>query len=223
MRRMLHRCTTAVRATASGHLVYAPIVAAELVFQLESWYKHLPFALRFEFHCYDSAIPTRSPSSPGWSQVDSSPQISAGPLSTFLRTQYYSCQTSIYWPAVYQAISTGAAGPDLLPSCRLFFSNFEAFLHSVQEGVRLCPPNAWTLYASIFIFTMAVCLGLEAPCLQDCWGERTIELVLGTSELFDTVLGRSQSLAYLAELLRERVKVVELALNQRRASWEHDG
>ncbi|KAL2677387.1 hypothetical protein Neosp_011157 [[Neocosmospora] mangrovei] len=42
MRRMLHRCNTAIRRTHRGEIVYAPNIALELELQLEEWYRYLP-------------------------------------------------------------------------------------------------------------------------------------------------------------------------------------
>lgn len=46
-----------------------------------------------------------------------------GALEGFLQTQYYSCKTSIYWPAVYQAMEFGEADKDLL-------AHHQKFIHS---------------------------------------------------------------------------------------------
>ncbi|KAH7264670.1 hypothetical protein B0J15DRAFT_491208 [Fusarium solani] len=54
MRRMLHRCNTAIRRTHRGEIVYAPNIALELELQLEEWYRYLPESVRFqnsEHHC----------------------------------------------------------------------------------------------------------------------------------------------------------------------------
>ncbi|GLA10027.1 hypothetical protein AnigIFM60653_001167 [Aspergillus niger] len=48
MRRMLHRCNTAVQATSTGKYVYAPYIAVELERQLEEWYCHLLNISRFD-------------------------------------------------------------------------------------------------------------------------------------------------------------------------------
>ncbi|RSL77569.1 hypothetical protein CEP51_008958 [Fusarium floridanum] len=48
MRRMLHRCNTAIRRTHQGEIVYAPNIALELELQLEEWYRYLPESVRFQ-------------------------------------------------------------------------------------------------------------------------------------------------------------------------------
>ncbi|ERS97060.1 hypothetical protein HMPREF1624_06389 [Sporothrix schenckii ATCC 58251] len=42
MRRMLHRCNTAIRRTTEGEIVYAANIALELELQLDDWYGYLP-------------------------------------------------------------------------------------------------------------------------------------------------------------------------------------
>ncbi|KAK4235647.1 hypothetical protein C8A03DRAFT_36492 [Achaetomium macrosporum] len=77
MRRILHRCYTAIRRTPRGDIVYAPAIALELETQLDEWQSLLPEAVDFRH------------------------LAALEPLSNFLRVQYYCCKISIYWPAVY--------------------------------------------------------------------------------------------------------------------------
>ncbi|KAK4937553.1 hypothetical protein LTR10_021845 [Elasticomyces elasticus] len=130
MRRISHRCPTAVRVTADGKQVYAPIVASELRHQLEEWFKYLPPALKFH---RDNDVELQDTSG----------------LVLFLRTQYYSCMTSIYWPAVYQIIETGKWEYDLHIGCQKFFEAYSMFLKSVTLCVQHCAVNKWTLLARL--------------------------------------------------------------------------
>ncbi|KAF5577048.1 C6 transcription factor [Fusarium pseudocircinatum] len=77
MRRMLHRCNTAIRKSSHGEIVYAPSIALELEFQLDEWYDYLPHVVRFQkFQVNDL------------SDNDNLPY--AEPLNIFLRVQWYS-------------------------------------------------------------------------------------------------------------------------------------
>jgi hypothetical protein len=106
MRRMLHCCTSSVRLSADGKLVYAPVIAPELEFQLDEWYSYLPRLVYFE---RDEVTRLAHKSTDG-------------ALEGFLQTQYYVCKTSIYWPAVYQAIEFGEADEDFFwPTIRSSF------------------------------------------------------------------------------------------------------
>jgi hypothetical protein len=101
MRRMLRRCTTSIRLSADGKLVYAPVDTADIEFQLDEWYSYLPRLVYFE---RDKVMRLAHKSTDG-------------ALENFLQTQYYLCKTAIYWPAVYQAIEFGEANKDLLAHC----------------------------------------------------------------------------------------------------------
>lgn len=146
MRRMLNRCNTAIRRTAEHQIVYAPSIAMELESQLEEWYGYLPQAIRFDPHQdldFDHlASPSLYPVSNG--------------LSNFLRLQYYCCKISIYWPAAYQCIQDNNATSALQHDCEKFFEAYIQLMPSILIAVRECPVNRWTLYASIFMTSMAV-------------------------------------------------------------------
>lgn len=47
MRRMLHRCNSAVTRSPDGRPSYAPSIALELERQLDVWYDYLPANIRF--------------------------------------------------------------------------------------------------------------------------------------------------------------------------------
>lgn len=132
MRRMLHRCNTAVQATSTGIYVYAPYIALELEHQLEEWYSHLLDINRFDKG--DVSHPLELVNIPSC------------PLSNFLRVQYYCCKLSIYWPAVYQVMQDGAATDLLLDHCQRFFDSYVMLTPSIIAAFHDCQVNRWTLF-----------------------------------------------------------------------------
>ena len=132
MRRMLHRCNTAVQATSTGKYVYSPGIALELEHQLEEWYSYLPDVNHFEKG--DVSQPLELVNLPSC------------PLSNFLRVQYYCCKLSIYWPAVYQAMQDGAATDLILDHCQRFFDSYEMLTPSIVAAFHSCQVNRWTLF-----------------------------------------------------------------------------
>ncbi|KAK9342105.1 hypothetical protein V1522DRAFT_55694 [Lipomyces starkeyi] len=186
MRRMLHRCTISITTTSDGHFIYAPIVAAELELQLEQWHAVLPEHLRFD------------------RQPDSDDRIESA-AAGFLQAQYYSCKASIYWPAVYQAVESSEADSDLLPYCRKFFDSYVNFMVSATSTVQRCLPNLWTLYASIFIISMAALKAPNTPCLRSTMPSQVTQCFELASETFQIIGGVSPSLSALKEILNERV------------------
>ncbi|KAK9321542.1 hypothetical protein V1517DRAFT_326166 [Lipomyces orientalis] len=185
MRRMLHRCTISISTTSNGHFIYAPIIAAELELQLEQWHAVLPEHLRFGQPDLDDRIESAT----------------AG----FLQAQYYSCKASIYWPAVYQAIESSEADSDLLPHCHKFFDSYVNFMVSATSTVQHCLPNLWTLYASIFIISMAALKAANTPCLRSTMPSRVAQCFELANEAFQVIGGVSPSLTALQEILNERV------------------
>ncbi|KAF3015170.1 hypothetical protein E8E15_003902 [Penicillium rubens] len=132
MRRMLHRCNTAVQVTSFGKYVYAPGIALELEHQLEEWYRYLPETNSFE--------------KGDVSQPLTLVNIPSCPLSNFLRVQYYCCKLSIYWPAVYQAMQDGATTNILVDHCQRFFDSYAMLIPSIVAAFRDCWVNRWTLF-----------------------------------------------------------------------------
>lgn len=135
MRRMLHRCNTAVQVTSAGEYVYAPSIALELEHQLEEWYRCLPEIIRFEKGDVSQSLELI--------------KIPACPLSNFLRVQYYCCKLSIYWPAVYQAMQDGAVSNHLLDHCRRFFDSYMMLRPSILAAFDNCRVNRWTLFVRL--------------------------------------------------------------------------
>lgn len=132
MRRMLHRCNSAVQATPKGDYIYAPYIARELGHQLEEWYCHLPDINRFEKG--DASQPLESV------------RIPPSPLCNFLRVQYYCCRMSIYWPAVHQAIQDGALTDVLWDDCQKFLESYVMLTPSIAAAFQDCHVNRWTLF-----------------------------------------------------------------------------
>ncbi|KAK3899971.1 hypothetical protein C8A05DRAFT_17674 [Staphylotrichum tortipilum] len=144
VRRMLHRCYTAIRRTPQGDIVYAPAIALELETQLDEWQSFLPDAVHFRH------------------------LVALEPLSNFLRVQYYCCEVSIYWPAVYQCIQDGdPTTTQILEHCERFFRAYMQSIPSMLTAVRDCIANRWTLYATIFTTSMAVLQAATTPCLRN--------------------------------------------------------
>lgn len=128
MRRMLRRNTTAITVSADGTGEYAPLIAKELEIQLEQWFSFLPEPLRFsrEFE--------------GMHQDDSI-------QTPFLRTQYWACMVSFYWPAVVRVMESGQLSETTANGCRLYFKSFREFVRSAIGALDTCLPNKWTIYA----------------------------------------------------------------------------
>lgn len=131
MRRMLHRCNTAVRKTPSGKWIYAPAIATELELQLDEWYSYLPMMIRFSTSLHGG----------------DTENLRACPLTNFLRVQYFCCKISIYWPALYQAVQDGHATGQLLNHCRRFFDSYVQLMPSILIATENCLVNRWTLLA----------------------------------------------------------------------------
>ncbi|GFF67358.1 hypothetical protein CNMCM6069_001113 [Aspergillus lentulus] len=149
MRRMLHRCNSAVTRTADGRPTYAPGIALELERQLDEWYDYLPGNIRFA-------------KEPGPSQQPYAGRIES--LSNFLNVQYYCCKLSIYWPAAFQAIQDGGASIQLLDHVQRFIDAYVQLLPRIAFAVNDCLVYKWTLSVSLFTTTMAALRVAEAPC-----------------------------------------------------------
>ncbi|KAL2786928.1 hypothetical protein BJX66DRAFT_341715 [Aspergillus keveii] len=191
MRKMLQRCTWSTSTLAQGSHVYAPIVAAELERQLDEWVHLLPEHLLF------SAPLGKLGSSPCWN--------SNSAQADFLRAQYYAFKASIYWPAVYEAISSGNANTDLLRHCTSFFSSYAAFVPSASAAVAVCKPNLWTLCTSVFTISMAALAGMMEPCLFGIIPQEAIHSLDVAITIFDGVAEVSPSLDEMGAILRERI------------------
>ncbi|KAH3047438.1 hypothetical protein KXV27_004947 [Aspergillus fumigatus] len=193
MRKMLQRCTWATSTLAPGRYVYAPIVAAELERQLDEWLQLLPEALSFRTALDTGYCPRQSP-------------LSNSPQGEFLRTQYYAFKTSIYWPAVYEVLTTGEAKGDILCHCARFFSSYAEFAPSAAVAVGVCRPNLWTLCTSVFTISMATLVALTEPYLGQVAAQGVDKGLEIAVKIFEGVTEVSPSLAEMGAILRERVQ-----------------
>jgi hypothetical protein len=185
MRRMLHRCYSAICRTPRGEIVYAPAIALELETQLDEWQSLLPDAVNFQH------------------------LAALEPLSNFLRVQYYCCKISIYWPALYQCIQDGrATTTEILEHCERFFHAYMELIPSVLMAVRDCIVNRWTLYTTIFMTSMAVILAAGTPCLRNgCAVDWThlLACLRSTRSVDMRIVQASPSLSLLHRTLTDRL------------------
>ncbi|OOQ85166.1 C6 transcription factor [Penicillium brasilianum] len=196
MRRMLHRCNTAVQATSTGEYVYAPSIALELEHQLEEWYRCLPEMIRFEKGDVSQSL--------------ESIKIPPCPLSNFLRVQYYCCKLSIYWPAVYQAMQDAAVSGHLLNHCRRFFDSYVLLTPSIVAAFENCHVNRWTLFVSIFITSVAAMTAGNTPCLSELCSPQFRQSYQAPGRVDKTLLQQSPSLMMIQEVLEGRLSEASL-------------
>lgn len=198
MRRMLHRCNTAIHKTPEGEIVYAPAIARELELQLDEWYSYLPSVIRFDKH---QDLDFDLLASPGlYPQMDN--------LSSFLRVQYYCCKISIYWPAVYQCIRSGSATWDLLQDVQKFFDAYIQAMPSILMSVRECVVNRWTLFATIFMTSMAATVAVQTACIrQDCEADwpRVFHCFEAIDSVDKQIRDASPSAALMFEVLLQKL------------------
>lgn len=199
MRRMLHRCNTAIRKSSDGKISYAPGIAIELEHQLDEWHKFLPDLVRFEIekdvdlyglNTYPHSLTSPSPC----------------PLSNFLRVQYHCCKISIYWPAIYQVIREGSDDDQLLDHCQRFWNSYTQLVPSIMTAFHECIVNRWTLYASIFMTTMAALKGTLSPYFQDTIDMTRLRQSFAMTRTADRQMIRiSPSLTLLADALEQKL------------------
>jgi len=128
MRRILRRNTSAITVSIDGKVDYAPLIAQELEVQVARWYSFLPGPLRFSLEPddFDAEI--------------SDPVI-------FLRTQYWACMVSFYWPAVVKVMDSQQLTESTMNGCRNYFHSYRQFIKSATRALDICLPNKWTIYA----------------------------------------------------------------------------
>lgn len=134
MWRMVRRCTTSITISRERE-IYAPIIAAELARQLETWYSHLPASLRFERQTTMAASPGRRD------------EGALAAATCFLQMQYFLCLTSIYWPAVFGAIYMDPLTDVPVADCMRFFESYCSFVNSAVTALACCPHSTWSIYA----------------------------------------------------------------------------
>lgn len=199
MRRMLHRCNTAIRRTPDGKISYAPGVAIELELQLDEWHKYLPDLVRFEID---------KDADPQGSEIHLTGMSSSSPcpLTNFLRVQYHCCKISIYWPAIYQVIHEGLDDDQILDHCQRFWHSYFRLVPSIMAAFHECTVNRWTLYASIFMTTMAALKGALSPCLQDNVDMTRLRQSFAMTRTADRrMIEISPSLTLLADTLEQKL------------------
>ncbi|KAK4893443.1 hypothetical protein LTR27_008125 [Elasticomyces elasticus] len=191
MRRMLHRCNSAVTLRHTGGVVYAPAVALELELQLQEWYNYLPGIIRFDIEtAHDPASPAT---------------LHGCPLTTFLRVQYHCCKIAIYWPAVYQAIETGAADGHLLNHCKRLFHSYVHLIPCIVAAFELCVVNRWTLFLSTFMNTMAALKAADVPALRSVCSPGIEDCFAAAMNVDRDVINQSPALQLLYTTLQERL------------------
>ncbi|KAH8805312.1 putative C6 transcription factor [Xylogone sp. PMI_703] len=189
MRRMLHRCNTAIRRTVTGEYVYAPGIALELEHQLEEWYHYLPEIIQFEKESHDNN------------------GIGNCILVDFLRVQYYCCKLSIYWPAVYQTIHYRETNSELLAHCQRFFESYIRLTPSIVSTFHHCYVNRWTLFVSIFITSITAIKAVSNPSLSILASAQLYQCFTLTTTVNRDLLGESRSLSTLHHILEQQLAV----------------
>ncbi|KAL2834128.1 hypothetical protein BJY01DRAFT_259634 [Aspergillus pseudoustus] len=188
MRRMLHRCNSAVTHSLDGRPRYAPSIALELERQLDEWYDYLPANVRF----------SRTPDQLCADQF--------GSLSNFLHVQYYCCKLSIYWPAVYQAVQDNNASTQLLTHCQRFIDSYVQLLPRIVFAVDDCLIYKWTLSVSFFTTTMAALKVADTPCLASANHDNIRECLSSAARVDWKGTKGSPSLELLQHTLNSRLQ-----------------
>ncbi|KAL5353104.1 hypothetical protein ACLOAV_001134 [Pseudogymnoascus australis] len=141
MCRMMRRCFASV-TFSNNKEVYAPIIAAELMYQLDNWHDHLPTSLSFHRQgpnpiAYDDTIRYISPQS----------YSSQAAARCFLQMQFYQCLVSTYWPAVYSVMYLDVAAAATQFDCSRFFDAYVSLVSSIATAVQCCAHTPWNFYA----------------------------------------------------------------------------
>ncbi|KAK9558084.1 hypothetical protein V6Z79_006153 [Aspergillus fumigatus] len=191
MRRMLHRCNSAVTRSPDGRPSYAPSIALELERQLDVWYDYLPANIRFAKVPDQQLCADRS-----------------GSLSNFLNVQYYCCKLSVFWPAVYQAVQDNAASTQLLDHCQRFIDSYVQLLPRIAFAVDDCLIYKWTLSLSFFTTTMAALKVADTPSLAGASREQLRECLASAAARDWGGIHGSPSLELLQQTLNSRLQVV---------------
>jgi hypothetical protein len=203
MRRMLHRCNTAIRKDSRGTTVYAPRIASELARQLDEWHSYLPGSIQFS--------PTNFESPNEYL------------LTKFLHVQYHCYKISTYWPAVYQAIRDRSADENLLEDCQTFLASYITLIPSLITSLRDCMVNRWTLFAtsvspsvsspvivilisrSMFMTSMAVLKVVNTPWLRATCSPQLFQILTSAGSANFGFVSKSASLKRMHEALKYRL------------------
>jgi len=149
MSRMVRRCTTSVTILHDRE-VYAPIIAAELMHQLENWYNHLPPSIRFNRQ--DALDELHNPGA-------SPHHLPIIAVSRALQMQYFLCQSGIYWPAVYSMIYMDATADAPVTDSARFYESYCGFVVSARDAIPGSVQAPWSIYARYVAFR---CFGIDA-------------------------------------------------------------
>ncbi|KAG0645321.1 Echinocandin B biosynthetic cluster transcription factor [Hyphodiscus hymeniophilus] len=210
MARMIRRCTTSVIVSQAKE-VYAPIIALELTYQLQTWHHHLPPSIRFECQDTTSVLPD------DFLETNSSFRASSViAVTQVLQMQYYLCLTNIYWPAVYSVINTGTLTPAPTDNCAQFFDSYVGFVMTAASVINNRPQNPWisiancannrALLISLFITTMACFKGASSLCLRSTTPPNVTRCFDIASKLFETgdAVAVSPAIGKIGFILRQR-------------------
>lgn len=183
----------------------------ELESQLDEWYSFLPEMIQFSTHNIEDPLVTAI-DTPGSAATVPTPPLC--PLTNFLRVQYHCCKISIYWPAVYQVMQdehhTVPADSRLLEHCARLFDSYVQVIPSCITAYENCIVNRWTLYATIFMTSMAVLRVKNTVALRNLGRDGRVERCLRMAGDVDVNLGDDQggsdSLRLLRDALRKRLR-----------------
>lgn len=143
IRRLLRRstfCGIFSVNKSEDSLTFAPIVAKELLYQLNEWMGLLPGDIL-------------------------GLEILASPTTEFLKMQYCACLVTIYWPAVYgitykESIELDNtivnAAREFLNSCEQFFTSVDTLYKAAHNEVTFIP-YSWLVSITVFIFAATNC------------------------------------------------------------------
>lgn len=141
MCRMMRRCFAAV-TFSNNKEVYAPIIAAELSYQLDNWCDTLPTSLSFQHRS-----PLSIASDDAFGRGDPQSYSSHDSIRWFLQMQFYQCLVSTYWPAVYSVMYLDDPAALTLSDCSRFFDAYVRLVSSIASAVRCCAHTPWNIYA----------------------------------------------------------------------------
>ncbi|KAE8384395.1 hypothetical protein BDV23DRAFT_166884 [Aspergillus alliaceus] len=124
----------------------------------------------------------------------------------FIKAKYYAHEMSLYFPPVARIMTTGRADPELLPYCPLFFESMTEFLAASSACIRPLSPKSWPLCASMFSVALIALRATETSCLKVLVRPTLLSSLVGTLERFKLVKSTSPSLAYMWQILNERLQ-----------------
>jgi hypothetical protein len=107
---------------------------------------------------------------------------------------------------VCQAIHDGAASEQLKDHCRKFFESYIQLVPSLMAAFHEFIVNRWTLFASIFMTTMAALKGITTSCLYGLVDMTRLRQCFAMTQTADRrMIEISPSLILLADALEQRL------------------